>query len=402
MIKRLRDFDPPFPAAREKAEAIDGGNELHFEVPFSHRLRFTQDIFGSDDHILIDLLRSESHRPARLLFFLDEQVAEAQPRLKQRIHGLIDQHSHQVELAGAIQLVPGGEQCKNDRSILDAILAHIHDARIDRMSYVIVIGGGAVLDCVGFAAGIAHRGVRLVRMPTTTLSQDDSGVGVKNGVNSFGKKNYLGCFAVPWAVINDRTLLQTLPQRSWLAGFAEAVKVALLKDAELFEKIAANASQIVARQPLAQEVIRRSAELHADHITRGGDPFELTTARPLDFGHWSAHKLEQLTSFALQHGEAVAIGLALDVTYAARMDLLAHDDAVRIKRTLVDLGLPIFHPALLDATALHDGLEEFREHLGGMLTITLIRAPGQPLNVHHIDWPTMLAAVDELKADHQD
>ena len=91
-----------------------------------------------------------------------------------------------------------------------------------------------MLDAVGFAAAIAHRGIRLVRLPTTTLAQADSGVGVKNGVNLFGKKNWLGAFAVPWAVLNDTALLATLPDRDFVAGFSEAVKVALLKSPEVF------------------------------------------------------------------------------------------------------------------------------------------------------------------------
>src|SRR6202022_3179540 len=116
----------------------------------------------------------------------------------------------------------------------ERMLKVFHAAGLDRRSYVVVVGGGAVLDAVGFAASIAHRGIRLVRLPTTTLAQADSGVGVKNGVNLFGKKNWLGAFAVPWAVINDTAMLATLPDRDFVCGFSEAVKVFLLKDPAAF------------------------------------------------------------------------------------------------------------------------------------------------------------------------
>ena len=110
----------------------------------------------------------------------------------------------------------------------------IHEYGIDRHAYVLAVGGGALLDMVGYAAATAHRGVRLVRVPTTVLSQNDSGIGVKNSVNAFGKKNFLGTFAPPFAVFNDFTFLTTLSDRDWRAGISEAIKVALLKDATFF------------------------------------------------------------------------------------------------------------------------------------------------------------------------
>ena len=138
------------------------------------------------------------------------------------------------------------------------------------------LGGGAVLDAVGFAAAAAHRGVRLVRVPTTTLAQADSGVGVKNGINAFGKKNFLGTFSPPWAVINDEAFLQTLSDRDWRCGIAEAVKVALLKSERFFDQIGEAVPRLRMRDEQALiPIVRRSAWLHLHHITDGGDPFEL-------------------------------------------------------------------------------------------------------------------------------
>ncbi|HYZ82336.1 MAG TPA: hypothetical protein VE571_13750, partial [Solirubrobacteraceae bacterium] len=133
-----------------------------------------------------------------------------------------------------------------------------------------------------------------------------------------------------------------------------------------------------------QAVIERCAALHLDHICRGGDPFELGSSRPLDFGHWSAHKLEALSGFRVGHGQAVAIGLALDVTYAWLAGLLCEADRDRVLKIIEACGLPTTHP-LLTEVALLDGLAEFQEHLGGRLTITLLRRIGESLDVHEMD-----------------
>ena len=259
-----------------------------------------------------------------------------------------------------------------------------------------VIGGGAVLDAVGIAAAIAHRGIRLIRIPTTTLAQGDSGIGVKNSINLFQKKNWVGSFAVPWGVINDQALLETLSDRDFRCGFSESVKVALLKDPEFFQQIERHAAAIRNRRSECWPVIRQSAIWHLRHITQGGDPFEMLEARPLDYGHWSAHKLETMTDFQLRHGEAVAIGVAIDTIYSS----LAHDlppaDANRVVRCLENLGLLIDHEVLKDTDQLFDGLEEFRQHLGGQLTVTMLNSIGQPINVHHIDHHLMKDAISQV------
>lgn len=250
-------------------------HDIEFAVPFVHRLRFTQDVLGRDQNTLADLLTCSGDTPPRVQFWLDEHVERAQPQLKSRIRTFVNAHRDQVILAGNIQTVPGGEDVKNDIHIIERMLKCMHAANLDRRSYVVVIGGGAVLDAVGFAAALAHRGIRLIRLPTTILAQADSGIGVKNAVNLFEQKNWIGTFAVPWAVINDAALLETLPDRDFHCGFSEAVKVTLLKDAESFESLYESADRIRQRDwNAAAPVIRRSAELHLSHITQGGDPFE--------------------------------------------------------------------------------------------------------------------------------
>ena len=367
--------------------------DVDFTVAFTHRLRFTGDVLGADSDVLADLLESSESRTPRVQFWIDEHVASANPDLRQRLHSFARRNNHRFQVVGNPQTVPGGEAVKNDVHILERMLKVLNEADMDRRSYVVVIGGGAVLDAVGFATAIAHRGLRLIRIPTTTLAQADSGIGVKNGVNLFQKKNWLGAFAVPWGVINDRRLLETLSDRDFRCGFSEAVKVALLKDANFFDRILRDAESIAARGAGCWPVIEESAQWHLRHITGGGDPFEMLEARPLDYGHWSAHKLEAMSNFELRHGEAVAIGVAVDTVYSSLVHGLPAEDANRVLLTLERLGLLLDHPALRQTDELFQGLEEFRQHLGGRLTITLLESIGQPINVHDINRPRMAEAI---------
>jgi 3-dehydroquinate synthase len=370
-----------------------------FAVPFVHRLRFTRDVLGTDMGALADVLASSGGCKARVQFWVDEHLLARRPDLRSFVGSFAEICASSIEVLDAIQVVPGGEAIKNDTRLLEQMLRAFEEAELDRHSYVVVIGGGAVLDAVGFAAAIAHRGLRLVRLPTTTLAQADSGVGVKNGVNLFGKKNWIGSFAVPWAVVNDAGLLASLPDRDFACGFAEAVKVALLKDADFFERVCSQARRVALRDPeAALPIIRQSACLHLDHITSGGDPFEMLEARPLDFGHWSAHKMEALTGYALRHGEAVAIGVAIDAVYSSLALGFPARDVDRILLCLGELGLPQGHPVLLDTDSLLAGLEEFRQHLGGRLTLTMLEGVGRPVEVHRIDNRLMQAAITRVAA----
>ena len=379
---------------RSESPSID----VRFSVPFVHRVRFTRDVFGIDRHVLAELLDPSGRRRARVQFWLDANVARADLTLPDKIQSFSAEFADRLILTDDARIVPGGEELKNDIHVLERILRELHSAELDRRSYVVVIGGGAVLDTVGFAASIAHRGLRLVRLPTTTLAQADSGVGVKNGVNLYRTKNWLGAFAPPWAVINDARLLETLTDRDFLAGFAEAVKVALLKDPGLFEEIWRAAPQIRRRDmPVCLPIVRRAAELHLEHITRGGDPFEMLEARPLDFGHWSAHKLEAMTDFSLRHGEAVAIGIAIDTFYASMALGLDPDDAARVLACLSRLGFTLNHPQLGDFRQLLAGLEEFRQHLGGRLTLTMLQGIGRPVDIHEVNRKLMRRAVRQVR-----
>src|SRR5476651_2185341 len=292
-------------------------------VGYELRVFFTQRVFAPANPLLRDVLLGDAERSHRVMVVLDESLAQAQPGLVADIEAYFAQNPQRLELVCPPMIIEGGERTKNSYFHVSEIHSHIDRYHIDRHSYVIAVGGGALLDMVGLAAATAHRGVRHVRIPTTTLSQDDSGVGVKNGINAFGKKNFIGTFAPPFAVVNDFDMLATLKPRDKRAGYVEAVKVACIRDAQFFDEIERDAEKLNSFEPAAMKhLIHRCAELHLEHISTSGDPFETGSARPLDFGHWSAHKLEQLSNFQIPHGEAVAIGIALDVIYSQKIGLL--------------------------------------------------------------------------------
>ena len=374
------------------------------DVSYRYQVRFTHDLFSKTNLTLRDILSDQAgSRIHRVLVVMDEALRHAQPGLVGEVRTYFEQHNDCLKLVCDPMQFEGGERTKNSYFHVSEIQSRIEMHHIDRHSYVIAVGGGALLDMAGLASATAHRGVRHVRIPSTTLSQADSGVGVKNGINAFGKKNFIGAFAPPFAVINDFHLLASLSDRDKRNGYVEAVKVALIRDRAFFEWIESQADALATFEPKPmQRLIRRCAELHIDHIATSGDPFEFGSARPLDFGHWAAHKLEQLSEYRIRHGEAVAIGIALDVLYTRRMGHLPREATDRILTLLERLGFELFANELLHedesgTLQVINGLEEFREHLGGDLTITLLCELGQGFEVHEMNLPIVVESIYELR-----
>ena len=366
--------------------------QQNIAVRFSYDVHFTRDLWSIDNPLLSQVIAS-SKIAKSAIFIVDSGLLTHHPRLLSKIVNYTDYYADKIKLAAEPIIVPGGEAAKNDPTLVDEIHLCIEQARLCRHSYVLAIGGGAVVDLAGYAAATAHRGIRLIRIPTTVLAQNDSGVGVKNGINALGKKNFLGTFAPPVAVLNDFDFLSTLDDRDWRGGIAEAVKVALIKDRDFFEFICDRAGDLARRDSQAMErLIYHCCQLHLDHIASYGDPFEMGSSRPLDFGHWAAHKLEHLTNYRLRHGEAVAIGMALDCTYSYLIGLLTEADWRQIIETLKQLGFKLYVPELgidlantQSKNSIFGGLVEFREHLGGDLAIMLLQKIGEGTEVNRVD-----------------
>lgn len=371
-----------------------------FSVKFEYKIYFTASLFDVENDTLA---RFFAERPGeglqKIYFIIDEGAANAHPTLIDNIQIYFSQHQ-QIKLIPDFMLVPGGEASKNDAGLFDRIVKAVDTYGIDRHSYLAAIGGGAVLDLAGYAAAVSHRGIKHIRIPTTVLSQNDSGIGVKNGINYKGKKNFLGTFAPPVAVFNDERFLDTLSDRDYRSGISEAIKVALIKDPEFFFWIEANTEALANREVKSMnELIIRCAKLHLDHIA-GADPFETGSARPLDFGHWSAHKQEQLSNFTVLHGEAVAMGIALDSTYSFLTGLLTAEKLQRILNVLVKLSFAITDSFIQindTQSPILKGLTEFQEHLGGKLTITLLTDLGSGKEVHEMDHHLLIKASEYLK-----
>lgn len=378
--------------------------QQEFAVRYDFPVYFTEHLFARENPIFKQVvLRKEPGKRHRFVAFVDANVSSSWPTLVHDIVAYAEAHADAMELVGRPEIVSGGEHVKNDPALLTSLQKRLVDLGIDRHSYVVGIGGGAFMDMIGFVAATTHRGIRHIRIPTTVLGQNDSGVGVKNGINAFGVKNLLGSFAPPFAVLNDAAFLRTLHPRDKIAGIAEAVKVSLIRDGQFFNWLEASAGALRECEPAAMaRMIRRCAELHMHQIAQGGDPFETGSARPLDYGHWSAHKLEALTAHEIRHGEAVAIGLALDTRYSVQIGMLPAGGEDRVYKLLKKLGFYLWHPAMetrdeQGGLLLLRGIEEFREHLGGELTITLLRDLGQGEEVHQMDTNEILRAMTWLR-----
>ena len=375
--------------------------ERSIQVNWRLRVCFTENVFAPENPVLRDTLADAT--PRKVLVILEDSLSQALPQLEPRIEEYFAARAAGLTLVRAPLFFCGGESAKNSNTLVGELHHHIHRHHIDRHSYLLAVGGGALLDVAGFAATTAHRGIRLIRIPTTTLSQATSGVGVKNGLNAFGQKNFVGTFSPPFAVINDFNLLATLAPHDKRSGYVEAVKIACIRDADFFAQLERDAAALAAFEPAAMKhLIRRCAELHLDHIATGGDPFEMSSARPLDFGHWAAHKVEQLSRFQISHGDAVAIGIAIDVIYSRNAGRLDAPSAARILNLLEGLGFRLFTHELLNTDAggqlqILSGLEEFREHLGGELSVTLLKEIGQCIQAHEMNGQIISDAIHELR-----
>lgn len=242
-------------------------------------------------------------------------------------------------------VLPDGEQYKTLsclQTLFDALIEHRHD----RTTTLVALGGGVVGDMTGFAAACYQRGVAFIQVPTTLLAQVDSSVGGKTAVNHPGGKNMIGAFHQPAAVIIDTEVLESLPEREYLAGLAEVIKYGLIRDREFFDWLEARAGGLVNRQPdVLEEAIYRSCRNKAEVVA--GDEREQGNRALLNLGHTFGHAIETATGYRdWLHGEAVAVGMIMAATMSVmegRMDAAELD---RMEALLRTLGLPVRPPAI--------------------------------------------------------
>jgi 3-dehydroquinate synthase len=289
-------------------------------------------------------------------------------------------------------VLPDGEAFK-DWQHLDRIFAALLEARFDRKSVLVAVGGGVVGDMAGFAAASYQRGIAHLQVPTTLLAQVDSSVGGKTAINHPLGKNMIGAFHQPVAVITDTATLATLPAREYASGMAEVIKYGAIHDLAFLDWIEAHAAALKAREAAAlAHAIRRSCEIKAEIVA--ADEREAGARALLNFGHTFGHAIESGAGYgAWLHGEAVAAGMALAARLSARLGRIPAAHAERLEAVLTAFGLPVKPPAFpLDTWLTYMGRDKKNE--GGRITLILLDALGEAAVVR--DTPDR--ALEELLA----
>jgi 3-dehydroquinate synthase len=337
----------------------------------SYTVSMEQDIFDTDNPLIAGKTGSE-----KVLFVIDRGIGEkAIEKIKTYAAGF--------SMDAAFLVLKGGEDVKLGWDNVYRVVDKAEDHGLDRKSLMVLVGGGSVLDMAGFTASILHRGIRHIRVPTTLLSQTDAGIGTKNGINFRGQKNLLGVFNTPEAVFIDPSFLHTLDQRQISSGLAEIIKVALIQNSELFRWVERHYQDFLAQEFENNEMVTRIIwQGVLEHIKQiNTDPYETEQGRPLDFGHQWGHRLEIITGHAMNHGEAVAAGMAIDCIISHKRNLLSSTDLESILSLLKAVKLPLVYESAA-AAELWPGLEDFRRHLGGELAITLLKGIGKKIDVN--------------------
>ncbi|MDH4441795.1 MAG: 3-dehydroquinate synthase [Rhizobium sp.] len=317
------------------------------------------------------------------------------------LDGLMD--SLQTDGIEAVSvMLPAGEKTKsfdNLTNVCDLLL----EARIERNDTVIALGGGVIGDLTGFAAGIVRRGVRFVQIPTSLLSQVDSSVGGKTGINARQGKNLIGIFNQPDLVLADTEVLDTLSPREFRAGYAEIAKYGLIDKPDFFEWLENNWREVFAGGAARIEAIAVSCQAKADVVA--ADERENGRRALLNLGHTFGHALEAATKYdssRLVHGEGVSIGMVLAHRFSTRMNLASPDLADRVEAHLRAVGLPTRMdeiPGELPPTAvLMDAIAQDKKVKSGQLTFILTRGLGQSFVADDVPASEVERFIEEMRA----
>jgi 3-dehydroquinate synthase len=302
-------------------------------------------------------------------------------------------------IASATLVLPAGEKTKSFEHLM-TVCDKVLEARIERNDYVIALGGGVIGDLSGFAAGIVRRGVRFVQVPTSLLSQVDSSVGGKTGINSRHGKNLIGVFHQPDLVLADTDVLNSLSAREFRAGYAEVAKYGLIDKPDFFAWLEANWQAVFAGDAARIEAIATSCQAKSDVVV--ADERETGQRALLNLGHTFGHALEAATAYdgsRLVHGEGVSIGMVLAHEFSARMNLASPDDARRVENHLKAVGLPTrmseIPGTLPPAEVLMDAIAQDKKVTGGKLTFILTRGIGQSFVANDVPASEVLSFLKE-------
>ncbi|MEM1345826.1 MAG: 3-dehydroquinate synthase [Pseudomonadota bacterium] len=308
----------------------------------------------------------------------------------------------QAGIASEALVVPAGEASKS-MAELARVVEGLLDLKVERDDLILAFGGGVIGDLAGFAAAVLRRGVGFVQLPTTLLAQVDSSVGGKTGVNAPQGKNLIGAFHQPRLVLADTALLDTLPRRELLSGYAEVVKYGLLGDAAFFEWLEIHAP-VLRDGGMAERVaaVERSCRKKAEIVAR--DEHEHGERALLNLGHTFGHALETATGYSerLLHGEAVAVGIGLAFSVSARMGLCAQEIPSRIGAHFQEMGMTAalsdISGDLPDADTLLALMAQDKKVRQGRMTFILARGIGEAFVTQEADMAAVRAVLDEALA----
>jgi len=309
----------------------------------------------------------------------------------------IERYAQTVLDCRRVMCVPGNEATKS-LSRVEALCDAAVELHLPRHGVFIAVGGGTILDAVGFAASIYRRGVAYLRIPTTLIGMIDVGVGIKQAINFGRKKNVLGSFYPPLRTINDVRFLNSLPARQLACGIAEAIKVALICDARLFESLEEHAVTLIASgfsQPkdAATDILMRSEIAMMKQLQ--SDLYESKLKRLVDFGHSFSPVIETSTNYAVAHGEAVALDILLSTAIAARRAMCAPDLISRLARLYAKVGLPTSHPSM-SPLLMERALIDARAHRGGALNLVVPTGIGSAAFLQDVNYDEIASALELL------
>lgn len=388
----------PVPSEREAEKSADATSvhQVFAIKEIRYDVIFISNLFDSDSNLLLELGAMPGTGRSRRFIVVDAEV--------DRLHGRrIRRYFADRNVEYRFLVLPVSEQRKTMETAI-SIARELDDFRIDRRCEpVIVIGGGVLMDLVGLVAGLYRRGTPYIRVPTTLVGLVDAGLGVKTGVNQDQHKNRLGAYHAPVAALLDCSFLATLDERHLVNGMAEILKIALVKDARLFELLSAYGRPLVDERfqgggaigdRIGSEVLRRAvAGLLSELET---NLWEQNLDRLADYGHSISPTIEMLALPELLHGEAVAIDMALFAVLSQRRGLLSREDQDRILGLMTDLGLPICHP-LLNATVLDRAVADTVRHRGGAQRLAIPVGIGSSVFVNDVSGRELLDATAELR-----
>ncbi len=351
---------------------------------------FTKRVFGHDNHLLASLAQGR-----QIIVFVDKRVAQ---NFGDEIARYFESH-RQYFINYKIHIVDGDETSKTVETALDMVNKATVDGA-NRRAIFLAIGGGAIMDTVGFAAQLYMRGVDYIRIPTTLLGIVDAAVGIKVGVNYNNHKNFIGAFYPPMAVVSDIRLIQSLDARQLRGGVAEILKVAIISNKPLFEKIEKIGADLVNPNKLQQdpykfEDILKEAALELVRQLEA-DFYERDLMRHVDFGHTMAHYFESVSNYEITHGEAVAIDILISAYIAKNRGILSPKDFDRIVALHKKLGLPFYHPKISTET-MWNGVQEAISHKGGHLMMVVPKKIGQTVFIDSLSKEELSGAFEFLK-----